>query len=145
VDKAFTYLPIDWLVAKEGKNRQEGRAEYEGMEYYKLRVSLPSGQGDVLQFAANNTDEYYQRVEYFSFFMQKDLCLLMGVDTILCKLFHFERNYGTAPYVDFMLGFESTANKNVDRILLYDDKVYTQSTIRLTIPFNHIQNIPKLK
>ena len=150
ITASLAYLPADWLAVNEAgiNNLTEiasARKEYEGLEYYRLRVALQSGQGDVLQYAAASTDEYYQRVEYFSFAMQRDLHLLVGSDTLLCKLFHFERNYGAAPYMDFMLGFEEKAGNNFDRTVIYNDLVFTQSQIQLTIPAKNIQHLPTLK
>lgn len=147
---SVAYLPADWLAVNEAGTDHPAeiataRKEYEGLEYYRLRVALQSGQGDVLQYAATSTEEYYQRVEYFSFAMQQDLRLLVGPDTLPCKLFHFERNYGAAPYMDFMLGFEERPGSAFDRAFIYDDIVYTKSPIQLTIPFQNIQRIPKLK
>ena len=120
------------------------RKEYAGLDYYRLRIALQSGQGDVLQYQAKSTDEYYQRVEYFSFGLQHDLHLLIGADTLPCRLFHFERNYGAAPYMDCMLGFEERPKNPADRILLYQDRVFSDSLIRLTIPREKIQGVPAL-
>ena len=147
---SLAYLPADWLALNEvGPDHLEQIAatckQYEGLQYYRLRVALNSGQGDVLQFGAGSTDEYYQRVEYFSFGLQNDLHLLAGADTLPCKLFHFERNYGAAPYIDFMLGFEEKTDNHFDRTVIYDDRVYSDSLIRLTIPAERIQQIPSLK
>jgi hypothetical protein len=150
ITASLTYLPADWLAVNEAGAENPAqiaavRKEYEGLEYYRLRVALQSGQGDVLQYEADSPDEYYQRVEYFSFAMQNDLHLLSGRDTLPCKLFHFERNYGAAPYMDFMLGFESKEGNKTDRAVIYDDPVFTQSQIRLSIPAENIQHLPTLK
>ena len=147
---SLSYLPADWLALREAGVENTGtlakaRTEYAGLEYYRLRIALQSGQGDVLQFKAGSTDEYYQRVEYFSFGLQNDIRLLAGKDTLPCRLFHFERNYGAAPYADFMLGFDEKPENRTDRILFYDDKVFSNSLIHLTIPAETIQRIPKLK
>lgn len=145
-----TYLPADWLALKEAGAENTAaiaatRQEYAGMEYYRLRIALQSGQGDILQFNAGSTDTYYQRVEYFSFGLQYDLQLLAGQDTLPCRLFHFERNYGAAPYADFMLGFADKSGNKLDRVLLYHDRVFTDSLIRLVIPAEKIDRIPTLK
>ena len=149
VTAALTYLPSDWLAINEaGQNPEQiaaVRKEYEGLEYYRLRLAASDGQGDILQLRASGTDAYYQRVEYFSFGFQNDLRLLSGPDTLPCRLFHFERNYGAAPYMDFMLGFDQNAGNNYDRRLIYYDRVYSDSTIQLTIPFINIHRIPNLK
>lgn len=147
---SLNYLPADWLALREaGAENTEAlgkvRQEYGGLEYYRLRVALQSGQGDVLQFRAAGTDEYYQRVEYFSFGLQHDIYLLAGQDTLPCRLFHFERNYGAAPYMDFMLGFEEKEGNNFDHTLMYHERVYSNILLTLTIPKENIQRIPKLK
>lgn len=146
----LTYLPVNWLAINEvGIKDFEGiataRNEYEGMEYYRLRISLQEGQGDLLQTGISSPEEYYQRVEYFSFGLQNDLKLLVSGDTLPCLLYHFERNYGAAPYADFMLGFDQKEGKVSDRLLIYYDKVFSNELIRLTIKAQNIGNIPKLK
>lgn len=146
----LTYLPTDLLAIREAGVEQpvqiaERRKEYAGLAYYQLRLEMVAGQGDILQFQASNSDDYYQRVEYYSFGLQQDLRLLAGVDTLPCKLFHFERNYGAAPYMDFMLGFEPEAGRAFDLTLIYEDRVYTHQTIQLVIPKEAIQQIPTLK
>ncbi|MBC7774792.1 MAG: hypothetical protein H7246_05075 [Phycisphaerae bacterium] len=150
INATLTWLPADGLAIKEVGTQDKtalaaARKEYEGLEYYRLRIALQSGQGDVLQFQAANTDEYYQRVEYFSFGMQHDLSLLAGTDTLPCKLFHFERNYGAAPYADFMLGFEEKPENKSDRTLLYLDRVFSDTLIRLTIDKEKFQGVPVLE
>lgn len=150
ITSTLTYLPSDWLAVNEISNQYPqqiaaAQKEYEGLELYRLRVAATSGQGDVLQLQAASTDEYYHRVEYFSFGLQNDLRLLVGPDTLPCRLFHFERNYGAAPYMDFMLGFDQKEGNNFDRTLIYDDRVYSGSTIQLTIPFKNINSIPNLQ
>lgn len=145
-----TYLPADWLAIKEAGTANTtqiatARQAYAGLEYYQLRIALQSGQGDLLQFGASSTGEYYQRVEYFSFGLQNDLRLLVGADTLPCKLFHFERNYGAAPYADFMLGFEEKGGNNFDRTVICYDRVFTQSQILLIIPAENIDRVPTLK
>jgi hypothetical protein len=147
---SLTYLPVDWLALQEtttdnALDFNKIRETYSGMEYYRLRVSLAGAQGDILQYQATSQEEYYQRVEYFSFGMQQDLRMLNGQDTLPCKLFHFERNYGAAPFADFMIGFEDREGNKSDRVLIYNDRVYSTSIFQLSIPAENIQNIPKLK
>jgi len=150
VTATLIYLPADWLSINEaGAQHPEqiagAQKEYVELEYYRLRLAASSGQGDILQLEASSTDDYYQRVEYFSFGLQNDLRLLVGPDTLSCRLFHFERNYGAAPYMDFMLGFDQQEGKGFDRTLIFYDRVYSNNTIQLTIPIKDITSIPYLK
>ena len=150
ITTTLTSLPADGLAIQEAGTEDKSaiaaaRKEYAGLEYYRLRIALKSGQGDVLQYHAANTDEYYQRVEYFSFSLQHDLNLLLGTDTLPCRLFHFERNYGAAPYLDCMLGFEERPENPADRTLLYQDRVFSDSLIRLIISKEKIQGVPVLE
>ena len=147
---SITYIPAGWLAIKEAGEKQprqiaDALMEYNGLEYYRLRLALRSGQGDILQYAAANTDEYYARVSYFSFDMQNDVSMLIGKDTFPCRLFHFERNYGAAPYLDFMLGFDPPETGNVDRTLIYYDPVYSNTPVTMIMAGENITRIPKLK
>lgn len=146
------YQPHDYMALRRLKNQQvipdsikSINAQLGNLQYYILRVQAKNGE-ELMREGIRDDMEYYQRMEYFTGPMQDDVSLVDGKDTLACVLFHFERNYGLAPYNDFLLGFESGSNAstNSDKTLLYDDDVLGTGPIHLTISGEDIKNIPTL-
>jgi hypothetical protein len=108
------YETPEYLALKEfgdtqftKKEYEEKLMEYDGMEYFSFRIQSLSNTEELLKVGIKSDDEYYARIEYFSFKMQKDFKMIEGNDTLDCKLFHFERVYGLAPKATFIMGFSS--------------------------------------
>lgn len=144
------YKEAGYLAIKEWSNDslkndiKEKIKEYEGMQYFSYKIQSLSSQDELLKIGISSEDEYYSRIEYLSFKMQKDFKLIDGTDTLDCKLFHFERNYGLAPNASFTLAFEKGKRNNNSKSLIYEDKVFGNGTIYLTIKENDLNNIPKI-
>ena len=145
------YKPLDYIVAKDLKKNEitkEGlatnKAELEDLQYFTFRIGLKANEGDLLKHNLREANEYYARVEHFSFAMQNDIVLFEGQDTLRCVLYHFERTYGATPFLNFNLAFEKTLN-NGDKTLIIDDQVLGIGRVKLTIPKENITRIPKLK
>ncbi len=117
---------------------------YEGLEYYTLQIKGPDHVNDLLSANLPSPDDYAERLEYLSFDFQNDIFLARGIDTLRCQLFHFERNYGSMPKLDFMLGFEPDKENNSDRSILLVDRTYAKQVITLNISKNAIDQIPNL-
>ena len=159
-DYNFTilYKPLDYIIIKEKKDDklkkedlQTEKSEIEDLQYFTFKIGLKANSGDLLKYNLTKVNDYYARVEYFSFAMQNDLKLLDGNDTLNCILHHFERTFGLAPYCNFVLGFklsENSPGKIVthfsDKTLIYNDRVLGIGPIKLTVKGNNIKNIPKL-
>ena len=145
------YKPLDYIVATD-LNKKEitkdeliaKKGEIEDLQYFTFRIGLKTNEGDLLKHNLREANEYYARVEHFSFAMQNDIVLFEGQDTLKCVLYHFERTYGTAPFLNFNLAFEKTQNKE-DKTLIINDQVLGIGRVKLTIPKENILRIPKLK
>ncbi len=114
------------------------------MEYFSFRIKSLTESKELLKVKLNNEGEYYGRIEYFSFAMQNDFKLLDKTDTLDCVLYHFERVYGLASYATFVLGFPKRTN-NSDLKILFNDKVFNNGNIIMTIEQNTLEHLPKLK
>jgi hypothetical protein len=136
---ALQNLKKENVTAEELRKEKE---ELEGLQYYTLRIK--SGKNvDLLKAGIHREQEYHERIDYFSFRMQKDLTLVDGKDTLKCVLFHFVRNYGIKPYSDFMLAFEKGAGTG-DKTLIYEDEILGVGTIKIRIQAEDISRIPEL-
>jgi hypothetical protein len=156
-DLSFTlqYKPLEFIALKalgpsaaNAKGVQEARKEYEGMQYYTLTINNKSGINDLLKYEVSDMQEYQQRVSYFSFDMQRDLLLVEGEDSLKCRLFHYERVYGLAPYATFLLGFDLPAKKSgevCDKVLVYRERVFETGMLKFRIKAENLNNVPELK
>lgn len=143
------YKPLEYVALMELKKDAVGGLElnkkieeYDGLQYYTFRISTESRM-ELLKKNLKETNEYYGRIQYFSFDMQKDLKLIEGKDTLNCVLFHFERVYGLAPYATFVLGFPLTDGIN-DKTLFYDEQVFGSGKIYLTIQSKNCKKTPSV-
>ena len=158
-DFKFTlqYKPLEYLVAKQEKTHElETKVlntelkKVEGMQYYTFSIGSADGQSVLLKTGLDSEVEYYERINYFSFEMQRDLFLVQDNDTLPCKLFHFERTYNLMPMNNIVLGFELTeeeqsGNTYSNKTLIYNDRMLDMGTVRLTIKGENIGNLPKMK
>ncbi len=117
-------------------------SEYDGLQYFSFRISTES-RTELLKKNLAGANEYYGRIQYFSFDMQKDLKLIEGKDTLDCVLFHFERVFGLAPYATFVLGFP-IVNGEHDKTLYYNEKVFGAGKIYLTVKSKNIKKLPSV-
>jgi hypothetical protein len=156
-DLSFTlqYKPIEFIALKalgpsaaNEKTVKEAGKEYQGMQYYTLTINNNAGINDLLKYEVSDMQEYQQRVSYFSFDMQRDLLLVEGEDSLRCRLFHYERVYGLAPYATFLLGFDLPAKKSEkvrDKVLVYRERVFETGMLKFKIKAENLNNIPELK
>jgi hypothetical protein len=141
------YKPLAYVALLELKSDTVSEAvlkqkmeEFSGLQYFTLQISADSQQ-ELLKKNLTETNDYYGRIQYFSFDMQRDLKLIEGKDTLNCELFHFERVYGLAPYARFVLGFPKT-NDQHDKTLFLDEKVFGSGKVYLTIQAKNNNQLP---
>ncbi len=148
---ALQYKPIEYVVLMEEKDEhlkkqvlEKRMTELKGMQYYTLKITSKEGK-EFLKTGISSEEEYYGRLQYFVSAMQDDLALIEGKDTLPCLLYHFERNYGLAPYNNIVLGFKTgNEGKAEDKTLIYEDQVLGLGPVRLTINGKDISNTPNL-
>jgi hypothetical protein len=145
VNYSLQYKPADYIILKENRELTDLNEDLKEMQYYTLQYSLIDNSKDILKFNLNASNEYYERVNYFSFGLQNDIYLVDGTDTLECKLFNYVRSYGLSPKADFVLAFDVVKKDKIEnKQLVIDDKVYGGSMIKLFIDKKDINNIPEL-
>lgn len=143
------YKPHAYIIAQEtgGQNlSQELEARKEELadfQYFNLSYQLQHGQQDILRYMAPNDAVYQERIYYFSYHLANDIQLVDGSDTLSCALFHFARNYGLKPSVDFALGFPKSSNPG-DKQLIIQENVFNTGTLHFTIAADDLQALPTL-
>ena len=149
------YKPYEYLTIMEHKNEKisgkilkEGIKEYEGMQYFTFKITSNNQQKELLKVGIREDQEYYSRLEYLSFEMQKDFKLIEGKDTLDCALYNYERVYGLAPYATMVLGFpltqQSAKGSQQDKTILYTDKLFGAGNVYMTVYADKLNSIPSL-
>ncbi len=147
---SILYKPLNYVALRETNKDsvteeriEKNKDELKDLQYFTLKIKAKEGN-DLLKTGISTDQEYFDRLNYLSGFMQDDIKLIEGKDTLICKLFHMERNYGLAPYNNFVLGFSATKNEN-DKLVEINDKAFGVGKVILKIKKEDIQNIPQLK
>ncbi|MBI2968480.1 MAG: hypothetical protein HYY40_11810 [Bacteroidetes bacterium] len=147
------FKPLEYIILKENGNPDAGKEEIikemeqmKDMQYYTFTISADDHLSDILKYNLNDPADYYFRLNYFASEMQDDLALVEGTDTLRCLLFHYERNYGLAPYTNFLLAFEKKENGEEipDRTLIFDDGALNSGIVKITINGAALNRMPKL-
>lgn len=144
------YKPVEYIAIKEQRTfdvntkvYSERLNELSGMQYYTLRIESQGGM-EMMRTDINSEEEYSVRLQYFSDLAQYDMKLIDGHDTLNCALFHFERNYGVAPYNNIVLAFPKTKNTFNSKTLTFSDRVLGVGKVNLKIEEKDIKNIPEI-
>ena len=147
---SILYKPTDYVAllelnpdSVEEQKIENSKKELGDMQYFTLKIKASQGN-DLLKTRVESEMQYFERLNYLSTFMQDDIKLIEAGDTLPCKLFHMERNYGLAPYNNFVLGFAATKNEN-DKQVEINDKVFGVGKVILKVSKEDVDNIPQLK
>lgn len=156
------YKPLEYVALLDlkkdsitEKKMKEKINEYKGLQYFTFRITSDNQQKELLKTNLNSEEDYYARIEYFSFKLQNDLKLIDGKDTLDCSLFHFERVYGLVSYATFVIGFPLTKKEEKDlattdkivngnKTLFYEDRIFGAGNIYMTIKEENLNRIPAL-
>ncbi|MDP2388374.1 MAG: hypothetical protein Q8M29_18520 [Bacteroidota bacterium] len=123
---------------------KEVQKTYEGMDYFTFKIACSETKDELLRYKSSSSGEYFNRLEYFSFKAQNDFNLLNGTDTVKCELFHFERSFGLAPVLTFVIGFSKPEKQLGPMTLIYEDRIFKNGTIKLLFEEEVLNNEPEL-
>lgn len=155
IDFSIQYKPLEYVLILESDRSTitktavaEKQQQRKGMEYYTIRIGKNNKSGDVLLANTTGDNDYYKRVDYYSFAFQNAIYRVQHNDTLPCTLFAFVPNYGIAPYVDFAIGFDvsDTAHRaNDEDITIHiTDDIFNNGTLKFRFNQSDIKRIPKL-
>lgn len=145
------YKPAAYLAIRELKKTEISSAELsekaaamEEMQYFTLQLGLADGS-DILKSSIEKSGDFSRNIEYLSFYIQQDLKLVEGGDTLPCLLHHFERDYGISHFAKIVLAFEKSNNVAADKTLIFNDRQFGAGTVSMTILSQSLNNLPKIK
>lgn len=144
------YKPVEYIAINEQRTfgidpvlYSKRLKELDGLQYYTLRIESLIGK-EMMRTGIHSEHEYSMRLQYFSDLAQYDMKLVDGNDTLTCALFHFERNYGVAPYNNIVLGFQKIKGSVNSKTLTFNERVLGIGKVNLKIEDKDINNIPQL-
>jgi hypothetical protein len=144
------YEPQDYFLLRRFGDALQDDALYDSLctasadlQYYTLRISATNG-AELLKANIQSDEEYYNRIKYYSFDIQKDICLVQGNDTLPCIMTHFERSYELSPFLTISLAFEQSDDLRQDKNLFIHDRVFLQSALALEFSSANLKKIPAL-
>jgi hypothetical protein len=141
------YKPVEYILLKENRHLTQDalvkqKKALEALDYFTLRLSNISSK-DFLKGNVSNKYSYQEILNYYAYEMQKDIQLIEGSDTIKCALYHFERNYGLAPFRSFVLGFERISRQSdEDKILIIHNRIANQGIVKMRINSIDLNAVP---
>lgn len=96
-----------------------------------------------LEQGNQNSQEYFQKLEYY-INAQSDFKLIIGEsDTIPCAMYHMERNYGGAPYIDINVAFKKENKTPYDITMLYFDRVFSNGPLKFNYHLDETTSLPQ--
>lgn len=144
------YEPLDYMIAKSFKQKIPSQIEYdsvrkrkEGLQYFKIKIQSKI-HGNIFKNDPLYRTDDSQVLDYFLNDFEYDLLLVDGKDTLLPKLYHFERNYGALNYNNVLVAFNASDDKD-DKKMLLQDRIFGLGLKDITIKKEHLEKIPKLK
>lgn len=148
---AIQYKPSDYMALQEMQDKTLDNnelkkliEEYNKYEYYTFEISIDGFTDEILKYQLKTTDEYTERLNYYAFKFQNDINLIQETDTLTTVNYHFERNYGLAPNVKFLLAFKR-ADDSKDRTFVCNEKYLGSGIVKINITPDDLKEIPKLK
>jgi hypothetical protein len=138
INYQLAFIPMQSMAYLELKNDsitkkkfEEAENHYKEMSYFKFRIELIGGSGELLKYNLESNQQYSERINYMSFKMQKDIFLVQGRDTLSPGLFEFERIFEIAPYATVMFAFDKKKfSPESEFTIIYNDRLFKKGLIK---------------
>lgn len=146
------YQPAEFMVLHEFKQHEtinpelfrKRLAERKDMERYVINISLATKDYYILKYELKGPSDYSERINYYSFRVDKDLYLIREDDTVSCLIHHFERSYGVTPGITITAGFPAAERERItERTLVLQDRVFNRG--RVNIKLKDLHKIPSIR
>jgi len=145
------YQPLDYEIAKRNVGKltdssyQTTKQELEALQYVNLTIKPAEGKKfDVLRYGTGSQEEDQQKIYYYSFTFQQDIYAEQGGVKLPCTLYHFVRDHGLSPELNFALGFKKNGQGGDVKIVL-NDYVFGNGELNFVIKEKDMEAMPALK
>ncbi len=149
---SLQYKPSDYMALKETGDfnmsqniLDEKSKNYDDYYFFTFTIADTIGREEILKSNIRQEGDYFRRIEYFSFGMQKDLFLIEGRDTVPCIMYNYERVYGLAPEANFTIGFAKKKKyRHLDHVFVFEDKEFGLGIIKMKLKADQLRYVPSL-
>ena len=144
------YIPVEYKLLKNSKYKSieafnKDVKEFSNSQYFTFRISVKDYSGNPIKYNLVSENEYYARVEYLSFGILNDICLIENEDSLFCKLNNFERSYNLDPYITESFSFDKVdTTSNGDKVFIYNDRLFGNGIIKFRFSNKELNNSPKI-
>ncbi|WNJ21566.1 hypothetical protein [Pontibacter sp. G13] len=111
--------------------------------YANLRISSLDPSKSVMDIDTESPGAYGARVSYLAFMAQHDLRLVTGQDTLAPQLYHFERTFEAAPFVNCQILFPEPPG-SANPVLHFDGGHFGVGPIHLEAKLDELKKLPTL-
>ncbi len=146
-----SYVPSFRFIREqdaEGTNLEDIRSEYASRSSFLLELKVKKYHDEMLKYGIQSVNDYYSRIEYYSFHAAPDIRLITDSDTVSASQCHFERTYGLAPTIRLSVQFpvpEEQLNGNSAVRIQFFDRIYHQGIVNFKLLPELIHNYKVFK
>jgi Surface antigen variable number repeat len=143
---AMTELGIHPNDTYDSAKYNQALSHYIDMTYFNFKIRVQEFKGEVLKYNLSDGKSYEERVKYAAFQMEHDFMLIQDLDTIILGMYHFERTFESAPYLNFMLAFDhSKFSKEKAFTIAFNDQLFKKGNLNFKYFANQLTNLPTVK
>jgi hypothetical protein len=145
------YQPAEYLALRETGIKESAFGEMlktanESMAF-ALRISYPDPSGNPLAGPNQNAPGYPAALSYVMNGAQADFSLICRSDTLPCRYYQYEPNYGAAPYTTLLLEFdnpfrEKPEQPDADVTVRFEDHLHGSGILNFIFTKKELRTIP---
>lgn len=149
---SVSFQPMGTLLLKADVNKNiksdsKIALDYKNVMAFNLDITDTGETTSMLRFELANENEYYDRINYYTNLIGKDLYLVDGTDTLSCQFTHMEQTYNIAPVNTISLEFVRNGNPTEynETWLVYNDRIFNSGILKFHFSKEDLNNIPEVK
>lgn len=122
------------------------KKEYEGLEYFVLKIENLSSGKSPLKSIIKNYEDLAKVNQYCQTNLEKDVYAESGGVKVPCALFHLEEDHNLVNFNMLSFAFESARlDPEKDLTVVFDDPMFNSGTIKFYFPKHSFNQLPRLK
>ena len=120
----------------------------DSFQVFVFKISYPdSTREEVISRISKGNDDYKSLVEYFSYYVNKDMKLVINEDTIMCSMVNFERTYGVSPELTLNVFFRMDNNRQLynEKTFVFNDLFFGSGIVKFRIEKESCDKLKAIK
>jgi hypothetical protein len=146
------YVPTDYLILKNANGQiidrqwlSKQQIEKGNLQYFEMRISSNDGKSDALAAEVSSKEDYFDRINYLSFEIQRDVNGQVNGREIPCVLSHFDRTYGLGKDIVLALAFPVDLVSADDFTIQFNATKFNSGLLKFHYDTKDIKGITPLK